>query len=846
MHSPVEFRFGHFVVAPQRRLVSRAGEPIKLGARAFDLLLALIEWRDQIATKDDLLNKVWRGLTVEEGNLQVQVNALRKALGNGVIATVPGQGYRFVAPVETASATGERGPAASAATARAGNLPTRLPPLIGRDAEFTNLCPQLDRHRLVTIVGAGGIGKTRLALALGRSRHHAAGAWLVELAAMTDPELVAPTVGRLLNVPLGPQKEARAALAEALRDQDLLLILDNAEHLADGVAALAAELLAQAPGVRLLVTSQEPLKLAEEHVFRLGPLELPPDPHPATARTFGAVALFAARAEEADARFVLDSGNVEAVVDICRALDGLPLALELAAARVPLLGVEGVRARLGGRLMLLKGGLRDMPSRHRTLRETLAWSYALLSADEQVLLDRLGIFAGGFSVAAAQAVAPDGADAWSALDTLAALVDKSLVVVGAGPLPRYHLLESTRAFAQERLRETGSLEDARRRHAAATVQSLRAEDPFESTSARLLRTAPEIDNLRSAAAWATGPANARLVAIELFGEADNLWINAGVGEEGEALFRRIATWLDGTVPMRTAARFWLSRSSLLLMRALPEGAEAGMRAAALYEEMGDRINVFRALVGAAAQTGMAGDRDKACARAERARDLIEPGWPSWTNGRVEHALGFAHLWGGAPLQARTHFQAALDLYRRDDGDAFYAMQAWMNVVRCEYDIGDFDALERGCRAYLAHAAESGGPRHAIATFSVHVTYYLGVSQARRGDLIGAEQTLRAALPRLRRAWGIASWTFGPVAFLLARQGRFADAARLLGWMEASRVPGMVASSHGHQQAQADTAALLARALDAQHLSDLKAEGARLTEDSALSLAFPRDRGNPLP
>ena len=362
------------------------GVPVKPSARAFDILMALVERRDRVVSKSELLQIVWPNLVVEENNLQVHVLALRKLLGHGAIATVPGRGYRFTLPVQAPGGTpsgAASAPVAEPIAVNAGNLHGQPPELFGRDDELQELQGLIDSHAVVTVTGAGDIGKTRLAQGAAARRAQQQAVWWVELAPLADAAQVPRAVARALALPLAPQDDVTQAVVQALRGKSALLVLDNAEHLLDGVAALIGALREQAGGVKLLVTSQEVMHGFEEQVFRPGPLALPTGDDLLAVRASGAVALFVARARQADPRFQLDDRNRAAVAEICRRLDGIPLAIELAAARVPLLGAEGLRSRLDERFQVLTASSRAVMRRHQTLRAALKWSHALLSGDEQ-------------------------------------------------------------------------------------------------------------------------------------------------------------------------------------------------------------------------------------------------------------------------------------------------------------------------------------------------------------------------------------------------------------------------------------------------------------------------------
>ena len=373
------YRSDRIEIRPAQRQLLVDGQPVSLGARAFDLLVALVERRDRVVSKGDLLDLVWPGLIVEENNLQVQVSGLRKLLGPKAIATIPGRGYRFVAepdvPTQVEATADLGGAPASSGLKLSTNLPAGLRALIGREADLAALDLLLIERRLVSIVGTGGLGKTRLAQAaahgqVGRPRD---GVWWVELAAQKDSLQVTTAVAAAAAVSID-----RAKIPARLCSVDLLLVLDNCEQVIADVADLLSNALVVAPSVRWMTTSIEPLRLADECVYHLTALAIPPTDAPLQrAIGFGALKLFAVRARDADRKFAVTEENVSVAIDICRQLDGVPLAIEMAAARVRQLGLIGVRDHLKDRLHVLRSE-RDAPARQQTLRATLDWSYALL------------------------------------------------------------------------------------------------------------------------------------------------------------------------------------------------------------------------------------------------------------------------------------------------------------------------------------------------------------------------------------------------------------------------------------------------------------------------------------
>ena len=613
---PATFRFGAIEVQPATQQLLIAGEPAALGARAFDLLLALIERRERLVSKDQLLDIVWRGRVVEEANLHVQVSSLRKLLGPAVISTIPGRGYRFVAALEegigdNGSALADRLPtAASSAASEAtspeamspeatppapGNLGLHRQPLLGREVELQALLALVQAQRLVTVVGAGGMGKTALAQVAAQAlrtqwRH---GAWWVDLASVSDPALLPQAVAQALRIARPAAGLTTAHLASVLASMSLLLVLDNCEHVIDAAGAFAAQIVNDTRGVHVLATSQELLNIPGEALFKLTPLALPPaDGSPSVMGRHGAIQLFVERARAADGRFALAADNVQAVTDICRRLDGLPLAIELAAARVRLLGVQGLRDKLGERFRVLTGGARTAMRRHQTLRAALDWSHGLLSADEQVVFRRLGVFVNGFALELAQHVAQDDhVDEWSVLDALGGLVDKSLVIAVGGEgaeAPRYSLLETTRAYALEQLAAAGETHAWLARHAQVVCafferfeEARRGEQGTLDTVELVRRTAPELDNARAALAWAGReagsergeggeggcPLNGDLdLAVGLAGAAMLVFGNVSLSTEAADLLMSLRGRLEaagpGSVSPLRAARFRYSLTVL--------------------------------------------------------------------------------------------------------------------------------------------------------------------------------------------------------------------------------------------------------------------------------------------
>lgn len=492
------FSFAGYQLLPAQRLLLDGDLPVRLGSRALDVLIALVEKAGEVVPTATLVERVWPKTVVGDDNLRVQVALLRKRLSEGrgdtrFIGNIPLRGYCFVAPVAPLGADEPVRSSPSSAQTPPSNAGGRI---VGRDSVVAGLAARLQEKRFVTLVGPGGMGKTTVALAVVEASvaDYSEPACFVDLAPLSDAKLVPAALAASLGLTL-PSEQPIPALIAALRDRRLLVVLDNCEHVICEAAALALTVFRQAPSVRLLATSREPLRVPGEWVQRLAPLDLPPISSPRTAEEvlrYTSVQLFVERASASLDSFELIDDDAHAAAEICRRLDGIPLAIELAAARVPMFGIHGVAARLNDRFALLSRGPRTALPRHQTLRATLDWSYDCLEPDEQLLLRQLAVFKGAFSLEAATTIAEH-----DVVDPLSRLVDKSLVATADGHF--YRLLDSTRAYALEKLAASGELGVARSRHARYCLGQLR-HGPAEGLGAQLRR----LEDVRAALDWAVG------------------------------------------------------------------------------------------------------------------------------------------------------------------------------------------------------------------------------------------------------------------------------------------------------------------------------------------------------
>jgi predicted ATPase/DNA-binding SARP family transcriptional activator len=685
------------------------------------------------------------------------------------------------------------------------NLPAPTSKLIGRATALAEVAELLGRHRLVTLIGAGGIGKTRLGLEVARQLllAFADGVWIAELAPLADPGLVPVTVAVALGLALPAGAESPERVAAALGAKRLLLVLDNCEHVIEATARLAEALLRTNPHARVMATSREPLRAPGEYVYRVLPLQVPAegtedreDPLEAAA-----VQLFVARAQAMDLRFALNARTAAITGAVCRRLDGIPLAIELAAARTTTLGVDGLAARLDDRFRLLTGGHRTALPRHQTLRATLDWSYELLPAIERTVLHRLAVFAGGFTLEAASAVATaDHLGEPEVVDGITNLVAKSLVSVDLeGTVTRYRLLETTRAYALEKLAEGGERDQVARRHAEYYRDLFeRAETERETrpTAEPPAAYGRQIDNARAALDWAFSPSGDAAIGVTLTVATVPLWTHLSLMTECCARVERAIASLGPRVPSdaRRDMRLFLALGTALLhTRRLgsPEMTAALAKALELAESLDDTEYRLRALYELYVYRIITSDYRGALALAERFVEVAartadptdaliggrligtvlhvlgdQPG--AWRHveplargdfaaARRSHIVRYQFdqrvvsqsfrariLWlRGFPDQAMRAGEGIVDYARAQDhlASLFYALiqAACPIALYC----GDFPGAER-----FVEMLRELSVQQALETWNVWARCFEGVLLIVRGERVAGWPRLRAALTEL--------------------------------------------------------------------------------------------------
>ncbi len=850
------YEFGDFTLDIARASLRRADAPIALRPKSFDLLHYLAANAGRVATRDELMTALWPKVVVTDDSLTRCISDVRAALGDHaqqMLRTVSRRGYLFAVkvtrlPVDTAADVAtSRHPqpsATSTATALRTNLPDVLLPLIGREQDLAAAGALIAQHRLVTIVGPGGVGKSRLAQWLLHERRDAfehGVAW-VDLAPLADPALLPGSLSTALGLNAGGGEPLKALLA-SIKPLRLVIALDNAEHLVDAVAQLAQALHDTAPHVHVIVTSQTPLKIAAETVYRLNTLTVPDAAAGIEeARSFSAVALFAQRAHAADARFAMTAQNAALVVNICRRLDGLPLAIEMAAAHAPWLGLARLAAALDERFRALKTGNRDLPPRHKTLRAAMEWSHALLDDGEQIVFRRLGVFAGSFSLELAQRIlagtpldraqpACAQLDQWQVLQALGALIERSLLATDGGDAPRYRLLETPRAFAIACLHAAGETAPLQSRHAAAyrTHFEHAYQDYF---SGRQLvdewrnRLLPDLDDGRAALAWSTQ--HDAQTAVSLAATLAFL-LSSESPQERRRILLASQPLVNDALPPAVRAR-WTQEFAFGFADAQPALARTlAAQAVAQFRLLDDRLDLYRALgILVYCLQPIEGQTD--CPELAEIRAIEDPAWPPVVLAQGAHAAACWHSTQGEFEAAIPWRRKSLELYERA-GHTWRRLVAQANLLDSLLAAGRVDEAI-ACGVDLQ--ARLSGTRQLAALPAARLN--LAAALLTRGDTQAA------------RALAIEGWPQGIalewqpywadyLALLAALEARPRAASLLLGYADA-RYAALGAEREVNEARAADRAAQIALAhLGSVAYEQRKREGALLRDDEIAPLAF---------
>lgn len=671
----MNFRFGQFQLLPAQRLLLEDGKPIRLGARAMDILLALVDRAGEVVSKDDLIDQVWSRQFVEDTNIRVHVGVVRKALADGThgrryISTIAGKGYSFVGEITREEIVAHEDTEVGG--------PSSLPPvirLIGREDAVGEILHELSTARLLTVAGPGGIGKTTVALAAAEAvlSSFQGQVFYVDLSPVTDPSYVPSAVAAAIGLPV-LSKDPLPTLLRSIRSRRLLLILDSCEHLIEAVAPLVEAIVAAAPELSILATSREPLRLRRERVYRLPPLPIPMEVVGITAAEamgYPSVQLFMERVSTEIDDYELTDDEAPIVANICRRLDGIALAIELAAGRVEALGVRGVADQLDDRLQLLSRGQRSAVPRHRTLTAAINWSYDGLPDLEKAALQKLSIFPGTFTLQSAFVIAGEGADTSGAFaDVLAALVSKSLLQVNTERTrTEYRLLDMTRAYARQKLVESGEYEAACSRHARhlkGLFETAAASNDSEVGKRWPADYSGQIDDLRAALTWSLRRKGDFAAGVAITIVSVPLWIHLSLVQECRWHVAKALELSGPDMPSndRMALYAALAMSEMYIGSDMRELDRAWTQALHLSEQNGDEKYRARAIWGLSSCHILSGKLESAFSLGSQYRALAEASGDTGATYIGDRLMGQAALYLGKFTQARSHLEAVLYKYTR--------------------------------------------------------------------------------------------------------------------------------------------------------------------------------------
>jgi predicted ATPase/DNA-binding winged helix-turn-helix (wHTH) protein len=764
-----KLRFGPFELSISERVLRRDGQVLPLGDRALDILMYLADRPGEVIAKQELIDHVWSDVTVEEGSLRVHMAAIRKALGDGqfgnrYIANIKARGYSFVGSVVLFAGSTE---SRSDKFRHQGRLPLRPLVMIGRETVVGEVCDKLRNGRFVTLLGPGGIGKTTIACAVGRAAAEEFGGevYFVDLEGLTDPRHVAAAVATSLGLAL-KSEDASMELVDLVRSRKLLIILDSCEHVIEAVASVAEQLYQETAKVHVLATSRECLRVEGERCCRVGALESPPDGSAQTARTvlqYPAARLFVQRVSARDGTFVLTDEHAPLVSEICRKLDGLPLAIELAAGQVAALGVKGTVARLLSRLELLKLSHRTIVPRHRTLGATLDWSYDLLSDLERIVFRRIAFFVGHFTLEAAQRVAGEpGSPTADIVDAIAGLFEKSLLETRLDRgQPQYRLLHTTRAYALGKLEGHAELDLVSARHAeyiAEQLESQRTTVLALPKAERFTICTGQLGNVRAALEWSFGPHGDDEVATRLAAASMPLFMELSLLIECRVWAERAITRL-GDQHKNSRRDLEISTSlSLALMHS--EGSselvrKAFSRALEVAVIQRDLAYELQLLSGLSRYYRWNTDINAALDIATRSKEVALKTKDHDDMALAEAMLGAAHHLAGNHLVASKHFESGLSLsasawrFRAGQHLFHHSSLLLVGVARCLFFRGLLDQSLDYAKRAIEEGEKSGHPATLCRSLSLVVPVYLALADSRRSEQHIARLTELAATYSLK-------------------------------------------------------------------------------------------------
>jgi len=723
---------------------------------------------------------------------------------------------------------------------RPNNLPFQLTTLLGREQDLIEAKSLLEVHRLVTMSGSGGVGKTRLALRVGVDLLdlYPNGAWLCDFSPIADPVLVASAVARVLVVRERQNRPLVDSIVEALKRKQALLIFDNCEHILDAAAELADEILHDCPNIRILTTSRQALGIIGEMVYRVRSLSLPDSAEGLQADEglrYGAIALFVDRAQASDARFAFTNANAPMIAEICSRLDGIPLAIELAATKSHVMNLHSLARSLDDRFKVLTDGGRTALPRHKTLSALIDWSYDLLTAQEQALFRRLGIFAGGFSLAAARAVCSgDDLGQIDILDLLSSLTDKSLVVADtAGEQERYRLLESTRAYALQKLAPGVERERLARGHAEYFRDQAQEADKRHGTgslAAWLADVELERDNYRAVLEWALTDGHDVALGGSVAGALVRLWLDSGLTMEGRYWIDRAQATLDESAHPKVAARLWLALGALSDGKRKHDCAE---RAIELYRSVGDGH-------GAALALRMLGFSFFQMGRVEKASEMTVSALAATREcgdkggvARCLHQQAFIQWHLGDVATGRELFTYALAAFKALGDEAGISLVLG-GLAELEFADGQVEhALRLATEALEIDSRGRNAADKAIECINI-AAYRIAV-----GDVDKARKAAREGLHWARQAQFAAGLAIALQHFasLGAMCGQAHNAARLVGYVNVQFAELGLQREYTEKWSYEKLLATLREQLSNTEKEKLAAEGAGWSEDQAIEEAL---------